>query len=206
MNDTIKTFSLQVVSSFILVIKRFVLLARKPYKTMRTISTDSDTSQIGIIILFIFIYFMTADLVRPFVYPPFILFLLVVIHIFATALFFYGVSLPLGSKQREIQRYIMTFTYAIAPTLMWFSVTLFLFVILPPPRQDSINGNLFTIVFYTFSISMLLWKIILMYFAIRFSTHLKVSRIVYIFILYMMIVAPYSLLVYHFKLFRVPFL
>lgn len=173
---------------------------------MRSISTDKDMIQIAVIFLFVFIYFMAADLVRPFAYPPFILFILVMIHVFGTALFFYGLSIPLGSKKRDIFSGVMTFTYALAPTIIWFTTTLLLFIILPPPRSDTFNGNLFTIVYYTFSISLLLWKVILMYFAVRFSTHLKVSRIVYSIILYMMVVAPYTYLLYYFRFFRVPFL
>lgn len=206
MNDLIKTLSLTITASFLIVVKRFFFLALKPYKTMRLISMERDVAQIGIIFFFVLIYFLVADVYRAFTYPPFILFLFVIIHVCASALFFYGISFLFGSKQKDIYRHIMTFTYALVPTLIWFFTTLFLYILLPPPRYPSFNGKLFTVVYITFSVSMLLWKIILTYLAIRFSTHMKVSRIVYSFLLYIIVVCVYAVCMYELQFFRIPFL
>lgn len=206
MKETAKEFLLQVTASVYLVFRRVVFLALKPYKTMRTISTETDTLQVGIIFLLVFTYFLSADYYRPFAYPPIILFVLVLIHVFGTVMFFYGVSLPLGSKQKDIRPHIMTFSYALIPTLIWFTTTFFLYIILPPPRNETLNGTLFTLVYITFAVSMLLWKLILTYLAIRFSTRMRLSRIIYSFLLYLLIVGPYSVFLYLFQFFRVPFI
>jgi hypothetical protein len=204
--NTLKKSFFNILASLVLVIKRAVFLAIHPYKTMRSISQEKDVLQILVIFMVVFIYFHFADLQRPFNYPPFILFVIVLINILATAMFFYFISKFLGSKQKDINPYLYSFSYALIPTIIWFSVNVLLYVILPPPRLPSFNGKLFTVVYITFSVSMLLWKFILTYLAIRFSTRLKLTRVLYSLILYLLVIAPYTVLLYQFRLFRVPFL
>lgn len=206
MSTILKTTILDGIASFLIVIKRSVFLALKPYKTMRRISADADMIEVGIIFLFVCAYFFIAHTYRPFYYAPFILFFLVILHVLVTAVFFYSIAFLFGSKQKDIYRHVVAWSYALIPTLIWFTINFSLYLVLPPPRHPSLNGKLFTIVYISFSVSMLLWKIILTYLAIRFSTHMKVSRIVFSFFVYICIVILYAICMYELKFFRIPFL
>jgi hypothetical protein len=67
-------------------------------------------------------------------------------------------------------------------------------------------GKAFSILYISFSVGMLLWKIILQYLAIRFSTKLDFYRIMFGFLFYLVMMIPYSLFLYSVKFFRIPFL
>jgi hypothetical protein len=97
-------------------------------------------------------------------------------------------------------------SYSLFPTLIWFTTNSVLYRFLPPPRTISILGKAFSVLFLSFSISLLVWKLILVYLAIRFSSKLNFYNIVYIILLYLCIFIPYSLLLYHLKIFRIPFI
>lgn len=194
-------------ASFFLVIKRSVMLAISPYKTMRNISEETDFLQIIIVFIIIGIYFFTADRFRPYDYEPGILFLLTIFHYGATVLFFYMVT-TIMQKTREFtfQSFLFTFAYALIPTIIWFWINSWLYILIPPPRTVSIEGKSFSILFISFSIAMLAWKVILEYLAIRFSTKFSFFAIVYAILLYLVAVIPYSLFMYSLRFFRIPFL
>lgn len=194
-------------ASLFLVIQRIIMLAISPYKTMRNISEETDYMQIFIIFSGIFIYFFSANTFRPYDYEPGILFLLTIFHYGATVLFFY-MAASIMQKEREFtfQSFLFTFAYALIPTMIWFIINSWLYMIVPPPRTLSLMGKSFSLVFITFSITMLAWKVILEYLAIRFSTKFSFFSIVYSIIFYLVAVIPYSLFMYSLKFFRIPFL
>lgn len=194
-------------ASIFLVIQRIILLAISPYKTMRKISEETDYMQIVVIFSIIFIYFFSADRFRPYDYEPGILFLLTIFHYGATVLFFY-MAANIMQKEREFtfQSFLFTFAYALIPTIIWFSVTSWLYMLLPPPRTFSLLGKSFSLVYITFSIALLAWKVILEYLAIRFSTKFSFYSIVYSILFYLVAVIPYSMFIYTMKFFRIPFL
>lgn len=174
---------------------------------MRKISEETDYFQIGVIFLGILVYFSTANRFRPYDYEPGILFLLTIFHYGATVLFFY-MAANIMQKEREFtfQSFLFTFAYALIPTIIWFGVTSWLYMLIPPPRTFSLLGKSFSILYIAFSIAILAWKIILEYLAIRFSTKFSFYSIVYSILFYLVAVIPYSLFMYSLRFFRIPFL
>ncbi|OIP84403.1 hypothetical protein AUK04_02435 [Candidatus Roizmanbacteria bacterium CG2_30_33_16] len=192
-------------TSLLIVVRRFIFLIFLPYKTIRKISLENDWLQAIIILFSILIYFTVSNKLRVLYYSPFIIYLVFVINfIISTCFFYYGAKI-LKSKVNW-QSFVMTFSYSLFPTLIWFITSSGLYYVLPPPRTLSILGKSFSILFIAFSISLLCWKIILMYLSVRFSGRLNFYRTIYLILLYLCWFIPYSLLLYNMKLFRIPFI
>lgn len=196
---------LEIVASILIVFQRTVLLIFYPYKTMRAIAKETDYTQILVIFLSVLLYYFSLDKVKDLSLPPFIQFGIVVFNVLATvcvtALFNY-----IYHKKIELKPFLFLFSYALLPTIIWFYLNTFLFVTLPPPRHITFLGKLFSITFITLSVSILAWKVILWYLAVRYSTKLQFYEILYITIIYLSLTIPYSMLLYHFGLFRIPFI
>lgn len=192
-------------SSFLIVFRRSLLLIISPYKTLRKISLDNDYTQIVIILGFVLGYFLWAGKLREFVVSPLIIFLFFLFNFVFTVCFFYYVS-RLLTKNIKMISLVFTLSYSLLPTLVWFTINSLFYFLIPPPRTISILGKSFSIIFVAFSISLLIWKVILFYLAIRFSTKFNFFRTIYLIILYLCIFIPYSLLLYNFKIFRIPFI
>ena len=192
-------------ASLILFLKRALLLVLYPYKTMRRISRERDTTQLWIIFFFVFSYFLIADKVRlsADLFP--LHFIVTMINFIFTVYFFYFLA-RLFSRETSLMPFIFTLGYSLIPTLIWFFTNLILFVLLPPPRTWSLPGTLFSVIYIIFSISLLFWKLILVYLGIRFSSKLSALRIVYYLALYLCIFLPYSFFLYLMALFRIPFI
>lgn len=196
---------IDILSSLLLVVKRFFFLVVSPYKTMRKISLENDYWQIALIFLLVFLYFKFIYYIRPHFYPATFIFLVFLFNFFLTILFFYLLSLWIN-KDTKLSSFIFTFAYSLFPTFIWFIVNSFLYLFLPPPRTFSILGKLFSVFFITFSISLLFWKANLVYLSIRFSSKLNFYWIIYCLILYLCFFIPYSIFLYYLKIFRVPFI
>lgn len=196
-----------ILASFIIVIRRIVFLIVSPYKTMRAISQDFDLTQAFIILSGVIIYFFAANNFRPYTHHPALLSFITTLHIVGTMLFF-ALFTALSDKKKHTQMrpFILLFSYALIPTLMWFIVNSWLFILIPPPRTVSFLGKGFSILYMSFSGALLAWKMILMYLAIRYATGLQFFRIAYSLFIYLAIIIPYTLLLYSLGLFRVPFL
>ncbi len=200
-----KQHGMELAASFLIVIQRFLLLIFTPYKTMRKISSEKDHSQIFIILFFVFIYFQLASKAKQLFLPSLLPPVFFLFHFSITILFLYSISRFI-SKSTKLDSFIFTLSYSLFPTLIWFTTNSVLYRFLPPPRTISILGKAFSVLFLSFSISLLVWKLILVYLAIRFSSKLNFYNIVYIILLYLCIFIPYSLLLYHLKIFRIPFI
>lgn len=172
---------------------------------MRSISRETDYTQLILIAFLVGSYFVVAGRIKEFHYPFIVMFMFAILNYLMTVFIFYGGAL-LFKSTRSIKSFLFTYAYALMPTLVWFIANSILFVILPPPRTISILGKAFSIFFLSFSISLLLWKIILFYLAARFSMRLQFFKILYFIILYLCIMLPYSFFMYHFGIFRIPFL
>lgn len=200
-----KTIFISVLTSLIIVLKRFIQLIFTPYKTMRKISNETDYLQIVIIFIFIFIYFRFSDVVKYGKFSSIPLFSIFILQFMITCFFFYAFSC-LFTKQIKFKPFVFTLTYFLLPTLLWFFSNSVLFLLLPPPRTSSFLGKGFSIFFITYSISLLIWKLILFYLAVRFSSRLSFFKIFYLILLYLSIIIPYSYILYSFKIFKIPFL
>lgn len=196
---------IDLITSFVLVIRNFLLLIFYPYKTMRKISLEKDYYQSAIIFALVFLYFKFIYFLRDKTFPATLIFLIFVFNIFLTIFFFYFLSKNF-EKKLNFKSFVFTFTYSLFPTLIWFLSTSLLYIFLPPPRTLSLLGKGFSIFFIAFSLSLLIWKLILVYLAVRFSSKQNFLKIFYMIILYLIWFIPYSVLLYHFKLFRIPFI
>ena len=196
---------IEILTSFLIVFRRFFFLIFFPYKTMRKIAAEKDFWQIVILFSLVFIYFKFAYFLRDKPYPATFTFLVFFLHFFLSTLFFYLLSW-FSEKDLKLSSFIFTFSYSLLPTLLWFLSTSILYIILPPPRTFSLLGRAFSIFFIAYSFSLLAWKIILLYLAVRFSTKLNFYRIVYLMILYLIWFIPYCLLLYYNRIFRIPFI
>jgi len=195
---------IKIITAFILVIRNFIFLIFSPYKTIRKISIKSDYYQIGIIFFLVFIYFKFIYYLRADPHPATFVFLIFLINFLLTTGFFYLVSK--NSEKVNFRSFVFTFSYSLFPTLIWFLTNSILYILFPPPRFPSLLGKGFSIFFITFSISLLVWKLILFYLSLRFSTKLNFFRIIYLIILYLMWFVPLSIFFYYFKIFRIPFI
>lgn len=175
---------------------------------MRKISLEKDYYQPVIIIGIIFLYFKFVYYLRDKVYPATLIYLLFIINFLLTVLFFYFLSRIFSKNKKEItfRSFFFTFSYSLLPTLIWFLTTSLFYIFITPPRSFSILGKGFSIFFIAYSISILIWKLILMYLAIRFSSKQNFFRIFYMMALYLSWFIPYSIFLYNFRLFRIPFI
>lgn len=192
-------------ATLFIVLRRIILLIFYPYKTMRKISLEKDLGQVGVILFISFLYFMFAYKIRNGIYFGLLAFFIFIVLFLLTTFFFYWSTKQLNNNLLY-KRFVITYSYTLIPTFFWFFTNAVLFVILPPPRSISLLGKGFSIAYLTYSISLLVWKLILVYFALRFSSRLGLFRILYVFILYLLLLLPLSILLYHFHIFRIPFI
>lgn len=199
------TIAANISASTIIILKRFVQLIIMPYKTMRKISLETDYTQVYIILATIFIYFQIAFRVREYNYQPLLTFVFFIINSTFTVLFFYMFA-KIFRKTSPLSTYIFTFAYSLIPTFIWFLSNSTFYYLLPPPRTISVLGKAFSLFFLSFSISLLLWKVILFYLFVRFSTKLPFFSILFLISLYLAIIAPYTVILYRLDISRIPFL
>lgn len=192
-------------ASLLIVLRRFILLIFTPYKTLRKISFEKDRPQILIIFIFIFIYFYLSAFLRKSFYTPGLIFIIFTGQFLLTVLFFYLIAKSLN-REVDLDSFIFTLSYSLFPTIIWFITNSVFYYFLPPPRRLTIGGKLFSIFFIAFSVSLLVWKAILFFLSIRFSSRLGVYRVLYLILLYLCLFAPLSLLLYQLKIFRIPFI
>ncbi len=108
--------------------------------------------------------------------------------------------------KKDFMSLVYTYSYSLLPTLIWFTTTSILYLLIPPPRSLSLLGKGFSIFFISFSLTILFWKLMLTYLALRFSLKISFYRIIYFMILYLCWFLPYSLILYNLKIFKVPFI
>jgi hypothetical protein len=114
-----------------------------------------------------------------------------------------GISLK---KKIKISSMLFTFSYGLLPTTIWFYMSLVLLYLLPPPRTQSLQGKVFSVLYVSFSLSLLLWKIILSYLAIRFSLKLGFYSTMIALIFYIGFIAILSYFGLTLGLSKVPFI
>jgi len=194
--------------SFLIICNRLIGLVLDPYKTMRKISLEKDYWQLSIIIGIIFIYFKFIYYLREKIYPATLVYSLFIFNFLLTVAFFYFLSKIFSKNKKEINllSFIFTFVYSLFPTLIWFLSTSILYIFLPPPRTFSLMGKGFSIFFIAYSLSLLIWKFILVYLAVRFSSKQNFFKIILMIFLYLIWFIPYSILLYQLKFFRIPFI
>lgn len=184
------------VASLLIVLRRSLLLIFTPYKTMRKISLETDRFQLVWIAFFVGLYFHLIGIEKIFIFL--ILFLCTFLFIQAV-----GLSLKKVSRGKSI---LFTFGYGLLPTTIWFYLSLALLYLLPPPRTQSLQGKIFSVLYVSFSLSLLLWKIILTYLAIRFSLKLGFYSTIIALVFYILFIMVLSYFGLTLGLSRVPFI
>ena len=184
------------VASFLIVLRRSILLILTPYRTMRKISLETDKLQIFWIAFFLVTYFLTVGLVKILTF---------IVLFVSTILFMLAVGISL-KKKIKISSMLLTFSYGLLPTTIWFYMSLVLLYLLPPPRTQSLQGKVFSVLYVSFSLSLLLWKIILSYLAIRFSLKLGFYSTMIALIFYIGFIAILSYFGLTLGLSKVPFI
>ncbi len=200
-----KNWLLDFISSLVIIFRRYLSLVFTPYKTMRKISLEEDWLQVYIVAGFITLYFYVRSFWIKLPFAPWLYILLFILDFAFTVVFFYLIGFILN-KQTSWNSLIFTLSYSLYPTITWFLANSIFYILIPPPRTFSLLGRAFSIFFLTFSLSLLFWKIILVYLAIRFSTKLNFFSILYLILLYLLFFIPLLYAMYLFGFTLIPFI
>lgn len=157
----------------------------KPYETWRRLVAESDLLQIGFWVFLLWLYLSLAVVVRNGLGTGALfltfnlnrLFNITVITFLVVILLMWLVGLWCGGKGK-LKEVASSWAFSYLPTLFWFFSTTLLYVLLPPPRTESMLGKMFTLVYLAFSLSLIFWKIILYYLTLRFSLRMNLWQIV----------------------------
>ncbi len=149
----------KILATLLLVYRNSVGLVLKPYRTMRSIATSADISHAFTLLSVACIYLILNP--TPTVLANATLFFIFVVLLSA--------SRKLRFDQWDVSTVMTVMTYTLIPTMLWFYVSFGLNAILPPPRTPSVFGKSLSLLYIAFSISILFWKIMLSFLAIRFA-------------------------------------
>lgn len=185
----------------------------RPYITYRSLSSQQlHHGQIFFVYLLVVIYFWFATLTRTGGQNPYILTIQMNLLFTAAVLGFLGMILFLyyGGKLMggtgSIKTILVLWSFTLIPTLVWFFITSFIYILLPPPRTFSFTGKIFAVAYSAFTLSVFLWKVILYYLTLRFGMKLELMRIALISIVLIPVLIGFSLFMYKIDIFRVPFI
>jgi len=197
----INTLFAYLIASLIIFARTFAGLLINPYKTVRTQSISGTVSHAVIICLMSLFYFSLA---KPTISEIF----LATVSAFAMyilTIFGFSILPGDGTFHVRLKRYNATWALSYVPTIIWFYASFYLFLLFPPPRSESMQGVVLSVLFLAFSLSLLAWKGILAYLSIRFSSRVQFYRVLYYIFLYLAVSIPVWILLYNLHIFRVPF-
>ena len=182
----------------------------KPYSSYRHIIHE-DPLQLIFLWGLIAIYFFLVSPLKIHTLHPFLLtinvsrlFTMALASYIGICLFFVVIS-KLLTQTVNLRGVLLAWGYSLVPTLIWFFTTSIFYVILPPPRHETWPGRLFSLLFITFSTSLLIWKGILYYLTLRFVLKLDLIKIIGVSVFFLPTIAIYSWWLYTLGIFRVPF-
>lgn len=186
-------------------------LMLRPYETYRRIIDRGRIGELGYIALISALYFMLASMVKVAAFRPFLLsrqFMLLAFGAASCYVVAVG-ALLMASRMIHVKVRLpslaLAWGYTLLPTVMWFFMTSLLYVILPPPRTTSAMGVMFSVLFLICSATLLWWKIMLAYLTIRFTMKIDFSRILIVSMIVIPLITIYSILMYQWGIFKVPF-
>jgi len=186
-------------------------IVHTPYVTYRRL-VKQDPYQLVLVFLLVAGYFFGISPLKTGSLHPFLLSLntarlftaALSIYVFI-CLWLYFLVKTLG-KEGHLGEIMLGWGYTLIPTLIWFLVTSFFYVILPPPRTSSFWGTSFSVLYLTFSLSLLLWKGILYYLTLRFSLKLSVWEMVLMSAVFIPTIGVISTLAYLLGIYKIPFI
>lgn len=182
-------------SSSIVFGRSVVGIATRPYETYRRIVERGSLWELACITVLVSLYCFSARIqVAP-----------VVLTYLVTVGLFWWIGNMMGAKGR-LSGFMLGWGYTLIPTLMWFLGTNLLYVLVPPPRTTSPQGIVFSVLYLLFSATLLFWKVILAYLSLRFGLKLDLAKISLVAAFVLPILGIYSVLMYRWGIFRIPFL
>lgn len=192
--------------------RNIVGIVSRPYETYRRIADHGSLWELFYVGLFLAFYFTLASLVKTAAFRPFLLTKQFIL-LFGASLVTYTIVVSLlwlvgklvGGKGK-LQSMLVGWGYTLIPTITWFLVTSLLYVFLPPPRTQSPTGVAFSVLFLVFSAAIFFWKFMLAYLTMRFGLRLDLVRILVVTAICLPVIGLYSLLMYRWGIFKVPFI
>ncbi|MBI2029280.1 YIP1 family protein [Candidatus Gottesmanbacteria bacterium] len=185
----------------------------RPYETMRSLSKGVNPLEIIYINILAVIYIGLASLLRKGLDSGSLLLTLHFGKLFSgiifTFIFSWGIIYFVGKLfggKASPSNIFYPWLYSLIPTLLWFLTASFFYFLLPPPRTDSLKGQLFSLVFIGISITCFYWKGMLYYLTLRFGHKLSLGKIILSTIIIVPLAILYSLFTYKLGLFRIPFI
>jgi len=103
-------------------------------------------------------------------------------------------------------RVFRVWIYSYLPTALWFAMVAGLFMVLPPPRYESVLGFLFSAFFLGISTGLLILKGLLYYLTLRLALDLNPKQIFWSTLVIVPVVIFYARLMYVWHIFNVPFI
>jgi hypothetical protein len=193
-------------------LKNIINLINKPYATYRKLAIEGNIFNLILIFIFIALYFFLVSPIKTHSLHPFIitlktyrLFTVTFFSYVMVCIFLYVLG-KLMSHQVSFKSIAICWGFSLVPTLFWFFATSFFYVFLPPPRQATFLGHLFSVVFVAFSIALLFWKAILYYLTLRFALRFDLLKILGVSLIFVPALFAYSVWLYFLGIFKVPFL
>ena len=187
-------------------------LIAQPYTTMRRLSIEGDSVDgfgmwCAVFIGFVFIALLRSRSLHPFLltYNFGLLTTGVVFTALLTVLGIYVIGKLVGG-QGELRTIVVTWSMTLLPTLIWFIAASFSYLVLPPPRNLTILGKLFSLVFIAGSVALFFWKGMLYYLTLRFGMRLSMSKILIVSAIIFPLGVLYSIVMYKVGIFRIPFI
>ena len=196
-------------SSFV---KNVIGLVTRPYETCRRIVDCGRFGELIYVVILMAAYFAFASLVKVAAFRPFLLSRQFVVlaaatgttYVLTVALFWAAGKLV--GAQGKLKGLAVCWGYSLLATLTWFLATSILYVILPPPRTTSAAGVLFSILFLIFSVTLFFWKATIVYLTLRFGLRLSLGKIFIVLGLTLPVLGLYSVGMYRFGIFKIPFI
>lgn len=99
-----------------------------------------------------------------------------------------------------------TWIYSYLPTVIWFAATVFTFITIPPPRQNTLLGITFSVLYTIFSLSLLGWKLLLLWLVFRIPGNLTNKRTFLAMCILIPLLILYSYFLLRLGLWRIPFI
>jgi hypothetical protein len=184
----------------------------RPYETCRRIVLHGTLWELVYIGAWLTLYFVVASIVKTSLFRPFLMtrqFMLLAgatgLTFLITVSLFYVAGKVVGARGTW-RGLALGWGYSLMPTAAWFWMTSLLYVLLPPPRTTSLLGISFSILYLLISATLLFWKVILSYLALRFALKLDLGKILLVCALVLPVLGAYSVFMYKMGIFRVPFL
>lgn len=200
-------------ASWLLFIRHLLGLAIKPYSTVRTVVDKGIWGELWIVVVLATAYLAFSSLLKTQTLHPLLLtkqFVLLSIGALGGYLLIVGILsvMVLLQKQKnlKIKGVAVAWGYSLIPTGVWFFITSFLYVVLPPPRTESGLGVVFSLVYLTMSAVLFFWKAELYYLVLRFGLRLDLAKIILLTAIILPTVGVYSVIMLYLEIFRVPFI